>query len=114
MQAKRVRRFRTLFVALLAVLISASTTSWGQQVAAAITGRVTDPSGASVPNAKVTATDTERGSTWPTVSNSDGIYDLPRLPVGTYNVKVESAGFQAAQQSNVLLVLNQTARLDFQ
>ncbi len=81
---------------------------------AAITGKVTDPSGAAVPEAKVTATDTERGSVWNTTTNSDGIYNLPQVPIGTYNVKVERTGFQAVQQSNVTLVLNQVARLDFQ
>jgi hypothetical protein len=86
---------------------------WSQQVTAAITGRITDPSGAVVPSAKITVFDQERGSTFSTVSNNEGIYDLPRLPVGTYNLKVEGSGFQTAQQSNILLVLNQTARMDF-
>ena len=86
---------------------------WGQEITAAITGRVTDPSSAAVAGAKVTATDTAHGTVWPTVTNNQGAYDLPRLPVGTYNVKVEKSGFESTQQSNILLVLNQTARLDF-
>jgi hypothetical protein len=84
-----------------------------QEVTAAITGRVTDPTGAAIAGAKVTATDTQRGTQWPTVTNSDGVYNLPRVPVGTYTVKVENQGFQSAQQSNITLVLNQVARLDF-
>ncbi len=84
-----------------------------QEVTAAITGRVTDPTGAAVPGAKVTATDTQRGTQWPTVSNGDGVYNLPRIPVGTYNLKVENQGFQTAQKSDITLVLNQIARLDF-
>jgi carboxypeptidase family protein len=86
----------------------------GQQVMAAVTGKVMDASGASVPEAKVTAVDTERGTVWSTTTNSEGIYDLPQVPIGTYNVKVERTGFQAAQQANLTLVLNQVARLDFQ
>jgi hypothetical protein len=85
-----------------------------QQVMAAITGKVTDPSGAAIADAKVTATDTERGTPWTTTTNGDGVYDLPRVPIGAYTVKVERSGFQAAQQSNLTLVLNQVARLDFQ
>ena len=114
MQSREPHRLISQFVCIIAVLALASSAGWSQQVAAAITGRVTDPSGSTIPNAKVTATDTERGSTFATVSNNEGIYDLPRLPVGTYNVRVEGQGFQTAQQSNVLLVLNQTAKLDFQ
>jgi hypothetical protein len=85
----------------------------GQQVAAAITGQVNDASNAAVVGAKVTATDIERGTTWTTVTDGSGVYNLPRIPVGTYNIKVENVGFQAAQKSNVLLELNQVARIDF-
>src|SRR5438477_12800664 len=88
-------------IGLLSICFLASTITWGQEVTAAITGKVTDSSGGAVANAKVTATDTERGSVWPAVTNSEGIYTLPRVPVGTYNVKVENAGFQTAQQSNL-------------
>jgi hypothetical protein len=85
-----------------------------QQVNAAITGRVSDPSGAAIPGAKVVATDVERQTRLQTVTNFEGVYDLPLVPIGTYNVKVENQGFQAAQQSNITLVLNQVARIDFQ
>jgi hypothetical protein len=86
----------------------------GQQVMAAITGKVADGSGAPVPEVKVTATDTERGTVWTATTNSDGVYDLPQVPIGTYDVKVEHTGFQSAQQTHITLVLNQVARLDFQ
>ena len=104
----------TVSVALLMACLMVSAIVWAQEVTAAITGKVTDPSGGAVANAKVSAADTERGTVWPAVTNSEGIYALPRVPVGTYTVKVESPGFQAAQQSNVTLVLNQVAKLDFQ
>ena len=98
----------------LAVTICAlAGSAWGQQVTAAITGQVTDPSGAPVPGAQVTATDTARGTRWPTVTNQDGEYNLPRVPIGTYDVKVEHEGFQAASQTHVMLQMNQIARLDF-
>jgi hypothetical protein len=91
-----------------------SSFAWGQQVTAAFTGKVTDPSGAAVAGAKVTATDTERGTPWTTTTNSDGAFNLPRVPIGTYNVKVEQEGFQTATQSHLALEMNQVARLDFQ
>jgi hypothetical protein len=95
------------------ILFLASPDSRAQEVTAAITGQVTDPSGSAVVGAKVTATDVERGTAWPTVTNTAGVFSLPRVPVGTYDVKVEHAGFQTAFQSHITLQLNQTARLDF-
>jgi hypothetical protein len=88
--------------------------AWAQQVTAAFTGKVTDPSGAAVVGAKITATDVDRGTQWPTVTNGDGAFSLPRVPIGTYDVKVEQQGFQTAAQSHVALEMNQVARLDFQ
>ena len=100
-----------LFVA-LAALIAGS--AWGQQVTATITGRVTDSSGAAIANAKVTATSVERGTVYSNATNSDGYYNLSNLPVGNFNLRVENAGFQAATQSNILLQLNQVAKIDIQ
>jgi len=100
-----------LFIATLGWLASSA---WGQQVSAAITGKVTDPSGAAVVNAKITATDVDRGTQWTTTSNSDGAFNIPRVPIGTYDVKVEQQGFQTATQSHIALEMNQIARLDFQ
>jgi hypothetical protein len=97
----------------IAVLLLPTTALWGQQVTAAITGKITDASGSPVPDAMVTATDVDRGTAWPTTTNTDGIYNLPRLPVGKYNVRVEKQGFQTAQNSGVILRLNDIARLDF-
>ena len=87
---------------------------WAQTVTAAITGKITDASGASVADAKVIATDLDRGTVWPTTTNMNGVFNLPRLPIGTYRVRAEKPGFQAAQRSSVLLQMNDIARLDFQ
>jgi hypothetical protein len=61
----------------------------------------------------VTARDVERGTIWKTETNEEGTYNLPRLPVGDYEVRVEVSGFQAAIHPPFNLVLNQTARVDF-
>ncbi|MBZ5565611.1 MAG: carboxypeptidase regulatory-like domain-containing protein [Acidobacteriia bacterium] len=83
-----------------------------QEVTAAITGQVTDPTGAAVAGAAVTATDTVRGTMWPTETNAGGFYNLPRLPIGTYNLKVEAKGFQTYLQTDIDLPLNYTARIN--
>jgi hypothetical protein len=85
-----------------------------QEVTAGINGVVTDPSGAAVSGAKVVAKDTDRGTVYPAVTNSGGAYNLPRIPVGSYEVSVENPGFQKAVQSNVVLQLNQIGKIDFQ
>ena len=62
----------------------------------AITGKISDPSGAAVVGATVTAKDADRGTVFTTKTNEDGIYNLPRLPIGRYEVRVEAPGFQTA------------------
>ena len=111
---RKPNRWALRVVSVFALLAAAVPGVRAQQITAAITGKVTDATGAAVAGAKVTATDTQRGSSFPTVTNDEGVYNLPRLPIGTYDLKVESTGFQAAQQSNILLNLNQTARVDVQ
>ncbi|MBV9295000.1 MAG: carboxypeptidase regulatory-like domain-containing protein, partial [Acidobacteriaceae bacterium] len=86
----------------------------GQEVTAAINGLISDPSGAAVAGAKVTAKDLDRGTVYPTTSAGDGAYSLQRLPIGRYEVRVENPGFQSSVQSNIVLELNQTAKVDFQ
>jgi hypothetical protein len=87
--------------------------AWGQQTTAAITGTVVDEGGAAINGAAITATDTERGTTYTATTNDSGIFNLSRVPIGNYQVKAEAPGFQSAVQTGLTLVLNQTARLDF-
>lgn len=98
------------FLGLTGVSISA----WGQEVTAAVVGTITDPSGAPIKDATVTATDTDRGTVWTAQTNEAGAYNLPRLPIGSYSVKVAAPGFQTAVGKAFTLVLNQTARVDVQ
>jgi hypothetical protein len=83
-----------------------------QEVSAGITGRVTDPSGASIVGATVTARDVDRGTVFPTKTNEDGIYAFPRVPPGRYELKVEAQGFKTYVNSQVALELNQRGRVD--
>jgi hypothetical protein len=47
-------------------------------------------------------------------TNAQGVYNLPRVPIGRYDVRAESQGFQSMVQSGITLDVNQTARVDFQ
>src|SRR5208283_1307600 len=103
----------TLFATMFATFFAVGP-AWGQEVTATITGSVTDPTGAPLVGASVVARDVDRGTTFATQTNGDGVFNLQRLPVGTYEIKVTAAGFRTAQQSAVTLVLDQIARFTFQ
>ena len=78
-----------------------------------ITGEVRDPSGAVAPDAAITATNAATGVVRTTRTNDVGIYSFPALIPGTYQVRVEAAGFQPTVRSNIDLQVQQTARIDF-
>ena len=108
------RSFSALFRSLLLFVAVAGICpfGWGQEVTASVIGTVTDPKGAVLPGATVTATSQERGQTYTALTNDSGLYRIPQLPVGTYVVKVEKTGFSTASYPAFVLVLNQVARVD--
>jgi hypothetical protein len=85
---------------------------WSQEVTASITGTISDQSGAAVLGATVTATSQERGQNYSAVTNESGLYRIAQLPVGSYSLKVEKAGFSLASHPPFVLTLNQVARVD--
>jgi len=95
------RTARYAFALLIAVLLSVTTVY--AQATAEITGTVTDPSGAVIPGAKITATNDASGSSQSTVSNSSGLYTLPGLSNGTYTLVVTAKGFATYKTSGVVL-----------
>ncbi len=99
-------------MALVALLCSVNT-AWGQDVTATITGTVTDPSGAALAGATVTAKETDRGTIWTAQTNEAGIFSLLRIPIGTYELRAEMKGFKTAVRPPFTLDLNQTARVEF-
>ena len=84
----------------------------GQTITGAITGTVTDPSGAVVPNAKVSATNQGTNVSYDAQSNESGIYNLLFLPIGDYTVSVSASGFKKSSLGPFKLEGNQTARVD--
>ena len=76
-----------------------------------LVGTVTDSSGKVIPNAKVTAVETGRGYLHG-MTNGQGYYSLEFVRVGTYNVTVESPGFQKITKTGIIVDINQTVRTD--
>jgi hypothetical protein len=102
---------RRFAVAVLSLLLVFSVPAVAQ-VSAALSGRVTDQSGAGVPGATVTAKDTDMGISRDTVTDAAGRYELPALPVGRYEVAVTKTGFAVAVRSGINLVVGQDATAD--
>ncbi len=97
-----------LLVCALASLVFAQSEIGG----ATLNGTVTDPSGAAIPNAKVTITNTATGVTRTLTTNEAGIYNFTRVPVGTYDITVESGGFKTDKRTGVNLTVGAVATLD--
>lgn len=94
-QAVQRRRSVWTPVAMSMMLLACCEGAWGQaQNAGTIYGNVTDPTGAVVVGATITAADTEKGIKRVVQSTKTGEYNLPSLPIGTYVLTVEAQGFQ--------------------
>ena len=98
--------------AVLLVFSVFSQSAWSQTVTAAIVGTITDPAGAAVSGATVTATSVERGTTYTAVTNDAGLYRIPSVPAGNYTLTVDKTGFTTAVHEAFVLTVNQVARID--
>ena len=96
---------------LLTTLLLAATL-YGQGERATVTGTVTDPTGSIVVGAQVAIRNVATNVTSRTTTNASGIYYLPALPPGRYELRVESGGFRPAVVSNIPLGVGLNATLD--
>lgn len=98
------KRFLTLAVllALVGILVMPPAAS-AQTAGATLTGRAQDSEGTPLPGATVTATEASTGFSRTAVTDSDGNFRLPSLPVGTYVVVIELSGFAAVTVEEVRL-----------
>src|SRR5258708_5867098 len=101
---------KTKLLVISVLLLSAAVSA--QTITASITGTVSDPTGAVVPNAKVTATNVGTNLSYPASTNDSGVYNMSFLPVGQYNLTAEAAGFKKTVLGPFTLEVNQIARLD--
>src|SRR5262249_33930168 len=85
---------------------------FGQSDRATITGTVTDPTGAAVPGAAVTAINDSTKVSTKTVTSAEGVYTIPYLALGSYQVVAEMQGFKRVVQTDVVLNSGATVRAD--
>jgi hypothetical protein len=81
-------------------------------VTASISGTVKDLSGAAIPGATVTATNTGTGILQTVTSNGQGFYSFQSLPLGNYTITVEQKGFKEYQQTGLSLDVNEARTVD--
>ncbi len=106
------KHIRTLLLMAIALFLVCSVASEAQTITGSVNGTVTDPSGAVVPNATVTATNVDTGVATPTTTNNDGIYNIRFLQIGNYKVTVEASGFAVATYGPFVLETGQNAKID--
>src|ERR1700761_305362 len=100
------------YLSALMLVIVTCIPAFTQTITGTITGTVTDPTGAVVAGAKVTATNVQTGVATPTVTNPSGIYSLRFLQIGQYKITVESSSFASQSTSAFTLEVDQEARVN--
>lgn len=98
---------------LLALTVLLALPLAAQDAAGRIIGIVTDPTGSSVPKAKIVITNVETKVNSETVTGDDGSYQVLLLPVGTYTVSAEAPGFRKTMVGAQPLDINQALKVDF-
>jgi len=107
------RDLRSLCILIVLACLTAGL-GWSQAVNGTIVGTVTDTTGANVPNAKVTITESNTNVTHTGQTNESGNFVFSDLPPGNYSVAVEVTGFKKEQRRDVQLLVNTTQRVDIQ
>jgi hypothetical protein len=100
-----------LWTALL-LLAALSLACFGQVERGGIAGAVVDPTGSSIPQAKVTATNQATGAVTVAETTAEGYYKIPYLPAGKYSVTVEKQGFAISRVADVPVLVGQITTID--
>ena len=113
MQEAFVIRTTRFFPTAAVFLFVASIASHAQVVGATLTGVVRDGSGAAVVGATVTVRQTETGATRVLVTDSEGRFFAPSVPVGPYTIAVDHEGFARQQQTGIALTIGESLQVNF-
>jgi hypothetical protein len=97
----------------LLLLLVAASAALSQTFNARITGTVKDASGSAVPNAQILVTQTETNIAKKATTGPSGVYDVPLLLPGTYEVKVDAPGMESALRRDIKLEVNAAVTVDF-
>lgn len=98
----------------MVVFISGANSAWAQNVLGSISGTVTDESGASIKDASVTITNTDRNQSRVVTTNGAGTYTATSLPLGPYMVKIAATGFKTEVVTGLVLHANDALTINRQ
>jgi len=98
----------------LAVLLAIIARLNGQVITSTVYGVVTDPTGGSIANAKVTVSNEETGTVTTASTDAAGEFTLTSLQAGRYTVSIEAQGFRTVRQSGLVLASGARIRSNFQ
>ena len=105
------RHFQRLFPAAAIVCLFGAALAWAS-ITGSISGVVTDQNGGVIVGAKVIAIETQTGVRSGIATDSKGFYNFPALPVGKYDVEVQSPGFKLYRQTGLVVDVNSTLSVD--
>ncbi len=106
-----VRKLR--FLGLIALIALSASAAFSQGSAGAITGTVSDASGALIPGVQVTATNQATNQTRQVITNETGSFRIDPLPSAVYSVSAELAGFRKEVRSDIKVDIDARLRIDF-
>ncbi len=106
-------RIRTMFGVLVISSLTCLPDLRAQVASGSIFGTVRDSSGAVVPNVNVSVTSAETGSVRTTVTNSSGVYQVPALPAGAYEVEASFKGFKTQVRPGISVTVGAATEVDF-
>ncbi len=106
---------RPVFACLMALLLTTllSLSALAQIQNGQVSGDVTDPSGAAIPNAKVTIKNQATDFTQTTTGSQQGHFNINQVPIGAYRVTVSAPGFKSETHTNVVVNAGSIAHNDF-
>jgi hypothetical protein len=105
--------FRFSLASVFLAIFAVTPVVQGQSTAVAqVSGTVSDSTGKSIPAAPVVMTETEKGTLHTTVTDGEGRYAFPNLPVGPYRLEVKVTGFKNYVQSGIVLQVNNNIQID--
>jgi len=110
----RSRALLSTALAAFVLFLAAIGNLYGQAGTASISGRITDASGAAVPAASVVVKNTGTSASETTISDGEGRYAMPALPIGSYELQVSKPGFQTSVSTGITLTVGSAPVIDLQ